>query len=85
MAIKINFHKKDIFEVLCWKKNIANPEPIVPPIILVNSKLCSEMRRFCCLASPLSIPIVVKAIKLISRKYQNRKDINNNFCEYNAL
>ena len=58
---------------------MANPEPIVPPRILVNNKLRSEMRLFCCMASHLSSPIIEKATKLISGKYQNKKDINKEF------
>lgn len=47
MLIIKNFHKKDIFEVLCLKISIANPEPIVPPIALVSNKFRSDMRLFC--------------------------------------
>lgn len=58
---------------------MANPEPIVPPRILVNNKLRSEILHFCCMASRLSTPIIENATKLISGKYQNKKDINKEF------
>ncbi|RKS94815.1 hypothetical protein BC952_0443 [Flavobacterium limicola] len=58
---------------------MANPEPIVPPRILVNNKLRSEILHICFTASCLSIPIIEKATKLISGKYQNKKDINKGF------
>jgi hypothetical protein len=64
---------------LCRKKSIAKPEPIVPPIRLESNKLRSEMRLFCFTASRLSTPIIEKATKLISGKYQNKKDINKEF------
>jgi hypothetical protein len=37
------------------------------------------MRLFLFTASCLSIPIVEKATKFISEKYQNKKDINKEF------
>ena len=77
--IKKNVHRKEVFEVLWRKKNIANPAPIVPPITVVSNKLRSEIRHFCCTASHLSSLVIEKATTLIRVKYQNKKDINKDF------
>jgi len=71
----VNFITKEDLLVLCLKSNIANNNPIVPPIASKKNNVFSGILRLFLMAKYLSYPAIRKVKQFTIKKYANKTSI----------